>query len=67
MRPSGVPVCLMPVQKHELGEPASVVDIVVGVAWGVDLSVMTSFYLEDDLPQLYMYGILVTPTRTLYM
>ena len=28
MRPSGVPVCLMPVQQHELGGPASVVDMV---------------------------------------
>ena len=40
MRPSGVPVCLMPVQQHELGEPASVVDM-VGVGLGVDLFVMT--------------------------
>ena len=29
MRPSGVPVCLIPVQQHEVGGPASVADMVV--------------------------------------
>lgn len=49
MRPSGVPVCLTPVQQQELGGPASVVDMVARLRYQFGGDNDRAFYQENRL------------------